>query len=77
MNEEEYTNGIADNIRDAQREDAPFETNRLEVTRDFEVMGAEQMTDLWLHMTDEADETITIGQIREVLVQAHNFIVIG
>ncbi len=71
MTEEEYIKGLEDNVRDAQRDDAPFDMTRLDVTRAFEVMGAEQMFDLWLHTG------VPVTKIREILDQAHNFIVIG
>ncbi len=71
MNEEEFIKSIEDNVRDAQREDAPFDMTRYDVTHAFEVMGAEQMIDLWEHTG------VPVTKIREILVQAHNFIVIG
>ncbi len=69
MNEEKYNDGLDDNIRDAVRDDIPFEMTRLEVTRAFLSMG--QTDDLWEHTG------VPMETIREILVQAHNYIVIG
>ncbi len=74
--EHEYLHDLEDNLRDADAMTGRHIFARYDITKAFEVMGATQMEDLWLHVTDDEERDITIGDIREILVQAHNFIVL-
>ena len=69
MNNDEFQKGLYDNVRDGGRTGGLVEFKRLDVTRAFLAMG--RTDDLWDHTG------VPMDQIREILVQAHNFIVIG
>ncbi len=74
--EHEYIHDLEDSLRDADDMEGEHFFTRYDITKAFEVMGATQMEDLWLHMTEDEKRDITFEDIREILVQAHNFIVI-
>ena len=69
MNKEQFPRELRHNVVDGDETGGLMVFKRQDVTRAFLAMG--QTDDLWEHTG------VPMETIREILVQAHNFIVIG
>jgi hypothetical protein len=69
MNESQQAEALLHNVSDARRNRAPDGFDSMDLALAFRAMG--QTDDLWAHTN------VPMSTIREILVQAHNYIVIG